>query len=190
MDARRQTSGFGRGKFDRENAGRRNRSRRHIKGEEDRKAGRTGTLGFGREVPSPSGASRGQPKRNVASHLARAEAVTPDEITICHVVRRCFLMGHDPLIGKSYDHRKGWGEQQRKRLAQAFASSLLRSSRWDHLSARVPKRRNGTSPDFREAVRPEVQIANQRARSERRRANLRRACPKTLFSALQQSLTR
>ena len=42
--------------------------------------------------------------------LARSEVFDPDEIAIAHVynrtVRRCFLMGDDPVSGKNFDHRK------------------------------------------------------------------------------------
>jgi hypothetical protein len=38
------------------------------------------------------------------------------EVAIIHVmnrvVRRCFLLGTDPVFGKNFDHRKEWIEQQ------------------------------------------------------------------------------
>ena len=44
----------------------------------------------------------------------RSDLISPDESCIVHVfsrvVRRCFLMGDDPLTGKNYDHRKVWIE--------------------------------------------------------------------------------
>ncbi len=40
-------------------------------------------------------------------------------------VRRCFLMGDDPLTGKNYDYRKEWLETQLKRLAAQFGIDLL-----------------------------------------------------------------
>jgi hypothetical protein len=44
----------------------------------------------------------------------RSEVFSPDESCIVHVisrvVRRCFLLGDDPLTGKNYDHRKEWIE--------------------------------------------------------------------------------
>ena len=47
--------------------------------------------------------------------LARSEVFDPDEISIAHVcnrtVRRCFLMGDDPVSGKNFDHCKVWIEQ-------------------------------------------------------------------------------
>lgn len=63
------------------------------------------------------------------ARLARVEVFSPDEIAICHVmnrtVRRCFLMGNDPLTGKNYDHRKLWVEIELKRLAARFGIDLL-----------------------------------------------------------------
>lgn len=60
---------------------------------------------------------------------ARAEVFSPDEVAIVHVmnrvVRRCFLMGDDPLTGKNYDHRKLWMESELERLAAGFAIDLL-----------------------------------------------------------------
>ena len=61
--------------------------------------------------------------------VSRAEVFEPSEVAICHVfarvVRRCFLLGNDPVTGKNYDHRKVWIEQQ---LWQAFGQSLLMKS--------------------------------------------------------------
>lgn len=59
----------------------------------------------------------------------RGEVFSPDEIAIVHVmnrvVRRCFLMGDDPLTGKNYDYRKHWIESQLERLAAGFGIDLL-----------------------------------------------------------------
>ena len=41
------------------------------------------------------------------------------------VVRRCFLLGNDPVTGKNYDHRKIWIEDQLKHLAANFGIDLL-----------------------------------------------------------------
>ena len=41
------------------------------------------------------------------------------------VVRRCFLLGNDPVTGKNYDHRKIWIEDQLKHLAANFRIDLL-----------------------------------------------------------------
>ena len=61
--------------------------------------------------------------------LARSEVFDPDEVAIAHVynrpVRRCFLMGEDPLSGKNFDHRKVWIEQYLKQFAAHFGIDLL-----------------------------------------------------------------
>jgi len=61
--------------------------------------------------------------------LGRAEVFAPDEIATLHVmarvVRRCFLLGNDPLTGKNYDHRKLWIEEQLVRLSANFSIDLL-----------------------------------------------------------------
>jgi hypothetical protein len=61
--------------------------------------------------------------------MSRVEVFSPDEIAIVHVmnrtVRRCYLMGQDPLTGHNYDHRKGWMETELKRLAAYFGIDLL-----------------------------------------------------------------
>ena len=63
------------------------------------------------------------------ARLARAELFAPDEVAIVHVmnrvVRRCFLLGDDPVTGKNYDHRKQWIEDELKRLADAMGIDLL-----------------------------------------------------------------
>ncbi len=63
------------------------------------------------------------------ARLARVEIFAQDEIAIAHVmnrtVRRCFLMGIDPLTGKNFDHRKQWLEEQLKRLAGLLGIDLL-----------------------------------------------------------------
>ncbi len=63
------------------------------------------------------------------ARLARVEMFSPDEIAVVHVmnrvVRRCFLMGKDPVTGKNYDHRKDWVETELKRLAGGFGIDLL-----------------------------------------------------------------
>ena len=44
------------------------------------------------------------------ARLARVAVFAVDEIAIVHVtnraMRRCFLLGDDPVSGKNYDHRK------------------------------------------------------------------------------------
>ena len=63
------------------------------------------------------------------ARLARVEIFSPDEVTIVHVmnrvVRRCFLLGNDPVTGNNYDHRKVWIEEQLQRLAACFGIDLL-----------------------------------------------------------------
>lgn len=63
------------------------------------------------------------------TRVARVEIFRPDEIAIVHVmnrtVRRCFLLGDDPLTGKNYDHRKEWLEVELHRLAAQFGIDLL-----------------------------------------------------------------
>ncbi len=41
------------------------------------------------------------------------------------IVRRCFLLGDDPVTGNNYDHRKVWIEEQLQRLAACFGIDLL-----------------------------------------------------------------
>jgi hypothetical protein len=61
--------------------------------------------------------------------MARAEVFAPDEVAVVHVmnrvVRRCYLLGDDPVSGKNYDHRKVMIENQLQRLAGAFGIDLL-----------------------------------------------------------------
>ena len=63
------------------------------------------------------------------ARLARAEVVDPGEIAIVHVVnrvvRRCFLMGHDPVSGKNYDHRKVWIQERLEHFAAFFGIDLI-----------------------------------------------------------------
>lgn len=61
--------------------------------------------------------------------MARVEVYAPDEIAIVHIlnrtVRRCFLLGSDPVTEKNYEHRKVWLDEQLKRLAAQFGIDLL-----------------------------------------------------------------
>jgi len=63
------------------------------------------------------------------ARISRADVFRPDEVAIVHVmnrtVRRCFLMGNDPLTGKNYDHRKAWMEKELEHLAACFGIDLL-----------------------------------------------------------------
>ncbi len=59
------------------------------------------------------------------ARLARVEIFAPDEIAIVHVmnrtVRRCFLMGYDPVTGNNYRCKAGdtprWGQDFNKSSA-------------------------------------------------------------------------
>ena len=61
--------------------------------------------------------------------MPRGEIFSPDEIACVHVmnrtVRRCFLMGEDPLSGKNFDHRKGWMQRRLELHAACFGIDLL-----------------------------------------------------------------
>jgi REP element-mobilizing transposase RayT len=63
------------------------------------------------------------------ARMARAEVFSPDEIAIVHVmnrtVRRCFLLGDDPVSGKNFDHRKDWMEDQLEIQARHFGIDLI-----------------------------------------------------------------
>ena len=63
------------------------------------------------------------------ARISRADVFCSDEVAIVHVmnrtVRRCFLMGNDPLTGKNFDHRKAWMEKELERLAACFGIDLL-----------------------------------------------------------------
>ena len=63
------------------------------------------------------------------ARMARIEVFAPNELAIVHVmnrvVRRCFLLGDDPVTGKNYDHRKVWIEDQLRRFSSAFGIDLL-----------------------------------------------------------------
>ncbi len=77
------------------------------------------------------------------------EVFGSDEIAIVHVmnrvVRRCFLLGDDPVTGKNYDHRKAWIEDLLKRFAASFGrSSRVRDSFQSFsLDSQVPAGRGG-----------------------------------------------
>src|SRR6056297_1887331 len=63
------------------------------------------------------------------ARLSRAEVFASDEIAIVHVmnrtVRRCFLLGDDPVTGQNYDHRKVWIDEQLVHQAEFFGIDLL-----------------------------------------------------------------
>ncbi len=63
------------------------------------------------------------------ARLARAEVFDPSEVAIVHVmartVRRCFLLGFDPVTSRNYDHRKDWIENKLRHLAAFMGIDLL-----------------------------------------------------------------
>ena len=63
------------------------------------------------------------------SRSKRSDVFSPEETAIVHVVsrvvRRCFLLGTDPLTGKNYDHRKPWIERLLQHQAMYFGIDLL-----------------------------------------------------------------
>ena len=63
------------------------------------------------------------------ARMAWAEVFAPDEVAVVHVMNRvvrcCYLLGNDPVLGNNYDHRKVRNENQLQRLAGAFGIDLL-----------------------------------------------------------------
>ena len=63
------------------------------------------------------------------ARMSRVEVFSADEVAVVHVmnrvVRRCFLLGDDPVSGKNYDHRKQWIEVLLRRFAASFGIDLL-----------------------------------------------------------------
>ncbi len=63
------------------------------------------------------------------ARLARVEVFDPSDVAALHicarVVRRCYLLGIDPVTGKNLDHRKIWIEDQLKLLSANFGIDLL-----------------------------------------------------------------
>ena len=55
----------------------------------------------------------------------RNQSTVMAKFAFLRVVRRCFLLGNDPVTGKNYDHRKIWIEDQLKHLAANFGIDLL-----------------------------------------------------------------
>ncbi|HEY0983981.1 IS66 family insertion sequence element accessory protein TnpB [Schlesneria sp.] len=78
---------------------------------------------------SLSGSKVGARSGGGMARLSRGEVFSPDEVAIVHVmnrvVRRCFLLGDDPLSGKNYNHRKLWVETLLRRFAGCFGIDLL-----------------------------------------------------------------
>jgi hypothetical protein len=50
------------------------------------------------------------------ARISRVEIFARDEVAIVHrinrTVRRCYLLGDDPVTGKNFDHRKAWMDQK------------------------------------------------------------------------------
>ena len=67
--------------------------------------------------------------QHLGSCVSHIELFAPEEVAIVHamnrVVRRCFLLGDDPVSGNNYDHRKVWIEVQLCLLAAQFGIDLL-----------------------------------------------------------------
>ena len=63
------------------------------------------------------------------ARMSRVEVFAAEEIAIVHVmnrtVRRCWLLGDDPVTGRNYDHRKVWIDEQLAHQARSFGSDLL-----------------------------------------------------------------
>jgi hypothetical protein len=63
------------------------------------------------------------------ARIARSEVFDADEVAIMHViqrcVRRCYLMGHDPVSGRNYDYRKQWLEERLQHFAACFGIDLV-----------------------------------------------------------------
>ncbi|XZE20630.1 transposase [Pirellulaceae bacterium SH449] len=63
------------------------------------------------------------------ARISRVEIFAPDEVAIVHcvnrTVRRCFLLGEDPVTGKNFDHRKAWMEVELRNLAKSMGIDLL-----------------------------------------------------------------
>lgn len=75
------------------------------------------------------GFSRFSRWEDVMSRLPRSEVFDPAEIEIAHTyartVRRCFLLGDDPVSGKNFEYRKRWIESYLKQFAALFGIDLL-----------------------------------------------------------------
>jgi hypothetical protein len=63
------------------------------------------------------------------ARISRVEVFVADEVAVIHVmnrtVRRCFLLGDDPISGKNFDHRKQWMDEQLVHQARHFGIDLL-----------------------------------------------------------------
>lgn len=63
------------------------------------------------------------------SRKKRSQVFDADQVGIYHctqrAVRRAMLCGHDPLTGRSFEHRRGWIEELLEELAGIFAFDAL-----------------------------------------------------------------
>jgi hypothetical protein len=63
------------------------------------------------------------------ARMSRAEVFDPNEVAVVRAfgrtVRRCFLMGDDPISGKNFDHLIRWIEQYLQQFAAYFGIDLL-----------------------------------------------------------------
>ena len=61
--------------------------------------------------------------------VPRAEVFDPDQVCILHLVQRCvrrsFLTGVDPVLGKDFSFRREWIRARMERLASVFAIDVL-----------------------------------------------------------------
>ena len=85
------------------------------------------------------------------ARLPRGKTFDPNVIGIYHCwnrcVRRAFLMGHDRVTGKSFDHRREWVQTRLRVLAGIFAIDHLNFAiLGNHLHVLVRNR-----PDIRDA---------------------------------------
>ena len=91
---------------------------------------------------------------------ARAEIIDPGEIAIVHVinrtVRRCFLMGDDPISGKNFDHRKVWIEEGciSCQLCQDICPEVFEVEEGEDcvVTPNAPKHFQGKAEEIREAA--------------------------------------
>ena len=77
------------------------------------------------ESPRPDCTRCKELEKQVAELAAEVKRLAKKLEFKTRVVRRCFLLGNDPVTGKNYDHRKVWIEQQLQRLAANFGIDLL-----------------------------------------------------------------
>ena len=67
------------------------------------------------ESPRPDCTRCKELEKQVAELAAEVKRLAKKLEFKTRVVRRCFLLGNDPVTGKNYDHRKVWIQQQLQR---------------------------------------------------------------------------